>query len=95
MAEKNIEVITIPYIVYENSENRHEKKEKRTLWCIIIPLILALFLSNMAWLYVFQSYDYVSETTEKIVDTTNGGNAVINGEGEVNINGESNSENSK
>ncbi len=78
------EVQTIPYIVYENSETRHERKEKRLL--IIIGVLIGLFfVSNMAWLYVFQSYDYTSEIT---VDGTTGGNAnYIDGKGNI-YNGE-------
>ena len=33
---------------------------KRQFW-LIVGLAAALVISNMIWLYVFQSYDYVSE----------------------------------
>lgn len=33
---------------------------KRWFWAFVVTLAL-LFASNMAWLYVFQSYDYVSQ----------------------------------
>lgn len=36
------------------------KKQLRTLWVIIILLLVALVGTNMAWLWVFQSYDYVT-----------------------------------
>lgn len=36
---------------------------KRWFWAFIVTLSL-LFISNMAWLYVFQSYDYVSQDGE-------------------------------
>lgn len=36
------------------------KKQLRALWAIIILLVLALVGTNMAWLWVFQSYDYVT-----------------------------------
>lgn len=36
------------------------KKQLRALWVIIFLLLLALVGTNMAWLWVFQSYDYVT-----------------------------------
>ena len=36
------------------------KKQLRALWVIIILLLVALVGINMAWLWVFQSYDYVT-----------------------------------
>lgn len=39
-------------------------KQLKTAWLIIALLIVLLVGSNMAWLYVFQSYDYVSQDGE-------------------------------
>lgn len=36
----------------------------KTMWIVIILLIILLVGTNMAWLYVFQSYDYVSQDGE-------------------------------
>lgn len=36
-------------------------KQLKTMWIVIILLIVLLVGTNMAWLYVFQSYDYVSQ----------------------------------
>ncbi|MCI8629246.1 MAG: hypothetical protein HFE57_07050 [Firmicutes bacterium] len=36
------------------------KKQLKALWIIIFLLLVALVGTNMAWLWVFQSYDYVS-----------------------------------
>lgn len=59
-----------------NRDNVNEKEEKgnsatdvlsalvkqlKTMWLVIILLIVLLVGTNMAWLYVFQSYDYVSQ----------------------------------
>lgn len=63
-------LIQVPFILYENSETRHEKKEKKLLLLIFI-LIMLLFCSNMLWLFVFQSYDYVSETYSQDGEGTN------------------------
>ena len=39
-------------------------RQLRAMWIVIILLIIMLVGSNMAWLYVFQSYDYVSQDGE-------------------------------
>lgn len=39
-------------------------KQLKTMWIVIILLIALLVCTNMAWLYVFQSYDYVSQDGE-------------------------------
>lgn len=36
-------------------------KQMKIMWIVIICLIIMLVGTNMAWLYVFQSYDYVSQ----------------------------------
>lgn len=33
----------------------------KTMWIVIILLIVLLVGANMAWLYVFQSYDYITQ----------------------------------
>lgn len=63
----------------ENRDNVNEKEERgnsatdvlaallkqlKTMWCVIILLIVLLVGTNMAWLWVFQSYDYVSQDGE-------------------------------
>lgn len=81
----------IPYIVFDDAQVRNERKDKRNL-IIILVLIFALLFSNMAWLWTFNQYDYSSTTatTTYTTDSGDGGNAIINDSGEVNINGESN-----
>lgn len=39
-------------------------RQLKTMWIVIIVLIILLVGTNMAWLYVFQSYDYVSQDGE-------------------------------
>ena len=36
-------------------------KQFRIMWIVIFLLIFLLVGTNMAWLYVFQSYDYVTQ----------------------------------
>lgn len=39
-------------------------KQFKVMWAAIFVLIVLLVTSNMVWLYVFQSYDYVSQDGE-------------------------------
>ena len=60
----------------ENRDNVKEKensatdvlgalvKQLKTMWIVIILLIILLVGTNMTWLYVFQSYDYVTQDGE-------------------------------
>lgn len=97
---KKMEATAVPYIVYEQAETRHERREKRTLFWVIIPLIVALISTNAYWLYTFTQYDFVStETaTETITETinqdaTDGGNAnYLRGNGNI-TNGETDDNN--
>lgn len=36
-------------------------KQLRTTWIAIFVLLVMLFVTNGIWIYVFQSYDYVSQ----------------------------------
>ena len=54
----------VPYFIHEKSNARHERKEKALVKALVISIILGIlftFLSNMAWLYAWFQYDYVSE----------------------------------
>lgn len=57
------EKLTVPYIVYESSMARAERQHKR-LWIALIVAVVMIVASNLAWLYVWSSYEYVgTETT--------------------------------
>lgn len=83
--------VNVPYAVYEGAQARHERTIKR-LVAIIIVLIVLLFASHMAWLYVWQSYDYVSEEKTVSVDSDNGIANYIGNNGDIH-NGENSSGN--
>ena len=51
----------VPYIVYESEAARHERTVKRLLTALLISVVL-MVATNMAWLYVFNQYDFSSET---------------------------------
>lgn len=78
----------VPYIVFEGEMARHERTIKRLVTLLILTIAL-LFISNVAWLYFFNSFDIISD--EITVDGTQAGNAnfigqdgvINNGRGEV------------
>lgn len=63
----NDEKMYVPYIVYEGEMVRQERQIKRLL-CILVTLLVLFFASNMAWLYVWNQYEYVDETIEATQD---------------------------
>lgn len=89
--EKSIKMdddkVYVPYIVYEGEMARQERQTKRLIVMLIIMLVL-FFASNMAWLYVWNQYEYVDE--DVTADSQDGGNAnYIGNDGDI-INGISN-----
>ena len=78
---------SVPYIAHEASMARMERQAKR-LWIAVLLLIVLLVGTNAACLYSESSFED-SVTTTYEADAEDGGNAVINGDGRVNINGES------
>jgi hypothetical protein len=80
------ETITMSRIAFERMQ---AKDEHNDIWrnIIIILLIILLVASNIAWLIVWNSYDYSSEVVT--VDTDDGGDAnYIGNDGNI-YNGES------
>jgi len=74
----------VPYIVYESEAARHERTVKRLLTALLVTILLMVG-TNMAWLYVWNQYDFSSESyvMESSDDSNNnyleaGANGVIN-----------------
>lgn len=77
----------VPYIVHEASMARMERQAKR-LWITILVLIFVLIGTNGAWLWYNSQFEAVETVTEEYqADASDGGNAIINGDGSVNIDG--------
>lgn len=80
------EKLTVPYVALESERARHERERKheRTLWFIVvIVLILLLFGTNAAWINYESSFtDEESTTVDLDVDTANG-TANVAGIGDV------------
>ena len=65
------------------------RKTINRLWVTIMLLIILLFASNAAWIYYESQFSDETWTYEATTD--GGGNAIANGDGEVNVYGESES----
>ena len=80
------EKLTVPYVALESERARHERERKheRTLWFIVvIVLIILLFGTNAAWINYESSFtDEESTTVDLDVDTANG-TANVAGIGDV------------
>lgn len=50
----------VPYIVYESEAARHERTVKRLIKALVIAILLIVG-SNLAWLWVWNQYDFSSE----------------------------------
>lgn len=68
----------VPYIVYESESARHERTVKRLLTALLITILLMVG-TNMAWLYVWNQYDFSSE--EITMETDDAANANLLGSG--------------
>ena len=86
--EKIMDDKHIPHIFFEAIQARNERTIKRLIVTLIIVIVL-FFLSNIAWLYVWQLYDYSGDETVVTVDSKNGPANYIGNDGEI-INGEDN-----
>ena len=85
---KENKVADVPYIVYEGEVSRMERVGVRWMVIWIITFVL-LVCSNVFW--IWRDSQFVDESWTYEASTEDGGNAVINGEGSVNIYGESES----
>ena len=57
----------IPYIAYEAECARHDRNIKR-LAVVIVICIALLVVSNLAWLYAWNQFDYVDESYDYTQD---------------------------
>ena len=78
----------VPYIVYESETARHERTVKRLLTALLVTIILMVG-TNMAWLYVWNQYDFSSESY--VIEGADDSNANMLGNG-ANVNGVINNE---
>jgi hypothetical protein len=67
----------------------HEVKRTSKRWFILFIITLVLFfVTNLAWLYAWTlPVEESTTTTTYDLDSEDNGNAIVNTDGEVNING--------
>lgn len=76
----------IPYFVHEGEMVRMERIIKR-LWITVILLIILLVGTNTVWIVYENQFEYYEETTVS-QNAESEGDIILNGTGEVNVNGE-------
>lgn len=84
---KNMDSISLA--AHETIMAREDKKHRRLVWVIVV-LIAALVVCNLAWLITWNGYDFVTET-EEITQDGRGIN-IIGDDNEVDQNGTTDSE---
>ena len=80
--------LTVPYVVYRDSLRDNRWVVRKLIVALIITVVL-VFASNIAWLIVWNQYDFSGEQIETTVDSegdgianyTGGNGGVIVGEG--------------
>lgn len=90
---ENKENLTVPYVVYRDAIADNRWVVRRLVIALIIAVFL-VFASNIAWLFVWNQYDFSGETIETTVDTEGDGIAnYTGGDGGVVIGESSSAEN--
>lgn len=56
------EQLTVPYIVHESAMARSERHIRRLVIALIVAVVM-IAVTNIAWLYVWNSYEYVGDST--------------------------------
>lgn len=77
------EILTVPYVAYESAITRDERTIKR-LYYIICIIIVCFLVSNLAWLYMWNQYDYISDESSIEMGTDIGNNNYIGNDGDIN-----------
>jgi hypothetical protein len=54
------EQMTVPYIVHESAMARSERHIRRLVIALIVAVVM-IAVTNIAWLYVWNSYEYVGD----------------------------------
>lgn len=71
----------VPYIVYESAQTRLERVNKSLIIALIVSIALG-FVSNMAWLYAWNQYDYTATDVE--LEAKDGMANYIRNDGDIN-----------
>ena len=77
---------SVSYVVHESALARAERTIKR-MWITCLVLIALLVVTNAMWIWYNSQFEDVTTQISSEAVADNGGNAVVNDNGEVNING--------
>lgn len=80
---------SVPYIVFESAQARSERHIKRLIIALIIAILIG-FVTNLAWLWAWNQYDYVSESVTRTFVQDGEGLNIIGDSNEVGYGTESN-----
>lgn len=79
---------SIPYIAHEAMMARMERTIKR-LWILALTLVVLLVGTNCIWIWYESQFETVETSETYDIDAfSDSGHAIVNGSGEVNVNGE-------
>ena len=84
-------IVSVPYFVYESSQDRLERANRRLVFALIAAII-ALLLTNAYWLHSWSQYDYAGEESVVTVDSRNGVANYIGNDGYIAYGSDSSSE---
>lgn len=70
--------VSVPYVVYRDVEYHYRWIVRRMVYALIAAMIL-LFASNLAWLLVWNSYEFSGEETITTIDSEGEGIANYTG----------------
>lgn len=56
------EQMTVPYIVHESAMARSERHIRRLVIALIVAVVM-IAVTNIAWLWVWNSFEYVGDST--------------------------------
>jgi len=92
MDDNNVKMANIPYIAHEGTVTHLVSIIKGLIiaLCVVVFLMVA---SNLAWLYVYNQYDYADNETVT-VDSEDGNASYIGNDGDI-INGTDSSQTDK
>ena len=77
---------TVPYVVFEGTQVRHERTVKRLIIALLIAILL-IFASNAIWLYAWCQYDYTSTESTVEQQADNGIVSYVGNDGDINNDG--------
>ena len=74
---------SVPYVVYESAQSRLERCIKNLIVALVVSILVTL-VSNIAWMVMWNQYEYVSEENVRTYVQDGEGINIIGSANEVN-----------